>query len=76
MIQITLNNADAYFQRGMSRCRLENYQEGIEDLFQVIQLEPDNEAAYFCQGIFHRQLGDNLLGIQQRKHPLPSIKLL
>lgn len=50
VIQKNPDNADAYFNRGLSFFRAKNYQEAIKDLDKCIYLEPKATNAYGLRG--------------------------
>jgi len=56
---ISLNpHADAYFQRALACMGLEEYQSAVNDLDQVVMLQPNRAEAYEYRGDVYRQLGN------------------
>ena len=57
-VQISPNNPDAYYQRGVANNQLNNYQAALEDFNQVLRLSPKNTFAYAQRGLAHVGLKD------------------
>ncbi|WP_337884006.1 tetratricopeptide repeat-containing serine protease family protein [Fischerella thermalis] len=57
-LQLSPNNSDAFYQRGVANHKQKNYQAALEDFNQVIRLSPKNAFAYAFRGHLRLQLGD------------------
>ncbi len=58
-IQLKLDYAEAYNNRGEAKDRLFQYNEAIKDFDKVIQLKPDHYIAYCNRGLAKEMLGQN-----------------
>ncbi len=52
-------NAFAYFNRGLTRASLRDYQGSKRDFTEVVFLEPNNSSAYYNRGTVYKMLGLN-----------------
>jgi len=57
-IEIYPGMADAFMERGIAYCILEEFERGIEDFNEAIRLEPDNAGAYCNRGLAWFELDD------------------
>jgi Flp pilus assembly protein TadD len=55
---LTENDADAYFNRAMTRYELDDKQGAIADYTQVIQINPDHDTAYNNCGLVRYEMGN------------------
>jgi tetratricopeptide (TPR) repeat protein len=55
-IELDSINSEAYFQRGVSKSRLEDYYGAIDDVSKTIELNPNNPKAYLFRGILRNKL--------------------
>ena len=58
VINLTPNNANAYYSRGLTKKKLENYLEAIEDYNIAIKLNPSFDIAYYERGFAKYKLQD------------------
>lgn len=58
-IALAPNNAEMYFNRGISQARLKNYQQALTDYNAAIRLQPNYALAYSNRGLLYAQLKSN-----------------
>lgn len=49
-IELNRNYAEAYFQRGYSKCMIGNYEEALSDFNKAIELDPKYDLVYLSRG--------------------------
>ena len=54
-----LDDAKDYYNRGVAKLKLGDYEDAIADYDQAIALNPDDADAYYNRGIAKRGLGDH-----------------
>jgi len=64
-IQLDLNNAVAYYNRGLTYHRLGQNQRAIEDYDKAIQLDPNDALAYGSRGYAYGHLGESQRAIEE-----------
>ena len=57
-IEPNLNDAKAYFNRGLSKHNLKDYNGAISDYTKAIELDPNDADAYFTRGFSKHKLKD------------------
>jgi tetratricopeptide (TPR) repeat protein len=53
------NNAELYFNRGITQVQLQNYKQALADYNSAIRLDPNHALAYSNRGLLHAQLQAN-----------------
>ena len=55
-IDLTPNDPDVYFNRGLTYYNTHRYQEALSDFTRVIELNPEDTAAYYYHGLCEAQI--------------------
>jgi tetratricopeptide (TPR) repeat protein len=58
-IALAPNNAELYFNRGISQVQLQNHKQALADYNTAIRLQPNHALAYSNRGLLHAQLQAN-----------------
>ncbi|HBB98043.1 MAG TPA: hypothetical protein DC054_21885 [Blastocatellia bacterium] len=58
VIKLEPNHAQAYYELGVARFKLEEYREAVEAFSQAIRISPDNGEAHYLRGLAHVNLKD------------------
>ena len=60
-------NADAYYNRGVTYCKLGNYRQAISDFDTAIEINPKHAEAYYYRSVAYAKLGNRTQAIEDLK---------
>lgn len=63
-IELTPNDADAYYNRGYSYCAIGEFEKAIADFDRVTELKPNDADGYYIRGYAYGQMSDYEMAIE------------